>query len=187
MKLLKTNYIEPKDQPSFGYLLRLISFEDDVLYSRYFDINVDIVFAADPSWFDENGNQIFIPEYDVPEIKDTILEISIPYYSNAKRIEIFDPYGKKLLEIDVSSFAKMDSDGQNLDLINYGIILILIVVFFLIYKNKDRFRKEEISNTEEQLKEYIKDAKKQGQNEEEIKKELINSNWPRDLMDKYLK
>src|SRR3989344_5523882 len=87
----------------------------------------------------------------------------------------------KLLKIDVSSFAKMDSDGQNLDLINYGIILILIVVFFLIYKNKDRFRKEEISNTEEQLKEYIKDAKKQGQNEEEIKKELINSNWPRDL------
>ena len=33
---------------------------------------------------------------------------------------------------------------------------------------------------------FIEEAKKQGQNKDQIKQELIQSGWPKDLVDKYL-
>ena len=130
---------------------------------------------------------------DEQELSNRIVSESIAFeinplnYKNIKFAERSNLHSFDINEDD-TEFDSTDSyNFQYSYLIGILILIILLILIFLIYKNKDRFRKEEISNTEEQLKEYIKNAKKQGQSEEEIKKELINSNWPRDLMDKYLK
>ena len=80
---------------------------------------------------------------------------------------------------------KTEEQKSNLTYYSLG-ILIFIVLIFLIYKRKPKFKNGKISNTEQQLRNYIKEAKKSGQSEEEIRNELLNSRWPEELIEKYL-
>jgi len=166
---------------SGNYKVEIISYDNEILFTRYFDFQ--LAFISD----------IFSNESrsDFGIINTTNKELLLPYFKNSKNILIYGNKNNLLLEIDVSHFTQKqdlssnESQSENFNLIYYFLIIFIILVF-LIYKNKDRFRKEEISNMEEQLKEYIKNAKKQGQSKEEIKRDLINSNWPKNLIDKYL-
>src|SRR3989344_6320736 len=51
----------PIDQPEEGYLLEVLSVDRRVLYSQRFDFNLEMSSAADPSWFDKQGRQVYIP------------------------------------------------------------------------------------------------------------------------------
>ena len=83
--------------------------------------------------------------------------------------------------------ASVEFNNESFNLTKYFLILLnIIVILFLIYKNKDKFKTKQIPKIEQQLKDFIEKAKKQGQNKEEIKRELLQAKWPKDLIDKYL-
>lgn len=126
---------------------------------------------------------------DEPELSNRILSKSIRFGINPlnyKNIKFTEPNTLHSLEINESDRRFEISDTYNFQYSYLIGFLIFIILIFLIYKNKDKFKKEEISDTEKQLKDFIKNAEKQGQSKEEIKQELLNSGWPEELIDKYL-
>ncbi len=75
------------------------------------------------------------------------------------------------------------SQGKS-NLIFYLLVFIIfVIIFLLVYKNKP---KKYVPESEQQLKDFIKEAKKSGQSREEIKNQLLAAGWPEDLIDKYL-
>lgn len=93
-------------QPDDGYLLELISFNNEILFSRKFDFPV-LTYAPPPEWFDEKGNQIYFPDSDekLLERPDSII-LKIPYFQNGKEI-VISRNDEKILNIDVSVFANI--------------------------------------------------------------------------------
>ncbi|MAF51346.1 MAG: hypothetical protein CMH64_04625 [Nanoarchaeota archaeon] len=73
-----------------------------------------------------------------------------------------------------------------LNLIYWILGILIVIIIFFIFKNKDKFKRKPISNTEKQLKNFIEKAENQGQSKEQLKQGLIKSGWPRRLIDKYL-
>ena len=115
--LIKTNGF-PDDIPGSDkdYTAKIISFGRDVLYKINFSIASSDNFlysSSDPSWFDEQGNQIYIPTVNESDemsvlILPTIL--TIPYFPNAEKIEIYSPEEELILTIDVSRYATCKTD-----------------------------------------------------------------------------
>ena len=71
------------------YRLELISFDEQKLYERKFDFHLDIADAP------------------ISRLEQAIEELAIPYFENAKIINIYDKNGKNVLAIDVAPFAKV--------------------------------------------------------------------------------
>jgi hypothetical protein len=96
------------------YLLKLFSFDRELLYESNFSFSTDFAFSSLPEWFDQEGNQIYIPpENDILEIEFGVEMVSlvIPYFSNGKIVEIFNFTGEKVFEIDVGYLAKVCGNG----------------------------------------------------------------------------
>jgi len=112
----------------------------------------------------------------------------LPYHTNAVSIKLVDIFGNEISSYDISNFSsnkKRSYYGTNL--IYYFLVgLIIATLVFFIYKNKDKFKKKPISNTEIQLKNFIDEARKQGQSDEEIRQGLIQSGWSKELIDENL-
>ena len=90
-----------------AYKLEVISFDGGVLYSERFNFNLNLFSSPLPEWFDESGEQIYIPsaEESFIVLTETTKELVIPYFPNAKQINVYDEIDKKLLEIPVLQFA----------------------------------------------------------------------------------
>lgn len=82
------------------YLLKMISLDEELLYSQNFEFDLEVYFEPNPDWFDEDGNQIVIPDEETV-VKDTAeLDLILPYYKNAQRIEISES-GKLILNYEI--------------------------------------------------------------------------------------
>ncbi len=107
-------YQEARVQPEDGYLLELVSFDNEVLFSLKFKFPLEIVSEALPEWFDENGNQIYFPTAEEAGhiiLDKTAIQLIIPYFPNGKTIRISNPEGRNLLEVDVGLFAQVCGDN----------------------------------------------------------------------------
>lgn len=93
-------------QPDAGYTLRVISSTDGVLYAFKFTLQTEIVPDAPREIFDENGTQIAFPNETIWQPGKTTLVLVVPYYENAKSIEILDETNRRILTISVSNYAK---------------------------------------------------------------------------------
>jgi hypothetical protein len=98
--------------PMGEYRLEILSFNDEVLYSERFDFDLEVFLSAPSEWFDENGIQIYIPNESETGtvLTETTKELIIPYFINAKTINIYNPE-EKILEIPVGHFADLCGDN----------------------------------------------------------------------------
>ena len=76
------------------YQAELISFSEEILYTIYFDFNLETSASALPEWFDEDGTQIYFPGKSLT-LNETTEQVIIPYFSNGKKINIYDLYIEK--------------------------------------------------------------------------------------------
>lgn len=79
-------------QPETGYTLRLVSFDNKILYSFRFAVESTPVFSSSPN-----------TEY--PVITGTSVVLVFPYFNNAKTAEIYGPNNILVLAADVSKYA----------------------------------------------------------------------------------
>jgi len=92
-------------QPEEGYTLKVISFNNEVLHSFKFVIELIPQHALKPEWFDENGTQIYFPNVTFPVTNETSIVLTFPYFRNAKTVEIYSPNKILVLSVDVSNYA----------------------------------------------------------------------------------
>ena len=95
-----------------NYSLEILSFDGSILYSEKFDFDFRIFSTALPEWFDENGTQIYFPTQEETRtiLNQTTKELIIPYFSNAKTINVYHQT-EKILEIPVAHFANVCGDN----------------------------------------------------------------------------
>lgn len=93
------------DQPLDGYELKVLSFDNSILYRQKFKFNLEIQAVAPQGTFDESGRQITFPE-GPGILENASIELLIPYYPNGKYIDINTPNGTKVLEIPILQFAQ---------------------------------------------------------------------------------
>ena len=183
---------EEKNQPENAYRLEIISFNEKILYSQKFNIDLVETYVADPSWFDEKGNQIYFPQRNETSltVTETTVDFVLPYFENAKEINIYDKDNKLKLSIDVSHFATITGDGvselevdKDFEISKKGILYIiitfssfLVVLGVLIFIHNKRDRKEKV----ERIKLYISKTKKRGYTNKQIRNELIKEGYTED-------
>ncbi|AJF63092.1 MAG: hypothetical protein QT11_C0001G0967 [archaeon GW2011_AR20] len=140
IKLIEGNPPDRLNQPAEGYMVKIISFDNQELYSLKFSIELTPINALDPSWFDEQGNQIFFPEETTEPLKEKVFVLNLPYFKNAKYVEIYDPTNELLLRIDVSDYTNPKGLSP---LIIYSLIagLLIIIVLVLFFKKKKSLEK----------------------------------------------
>jgi len=89
------------------YKLKIYSFNEELLYESNFDFDLELFNSPPKEWFDDEGNQIYIP--DETEAEPTLIErttkvLFAPYSATAKELRI-EKENKIELIIDVSEFA----------------------------------------------------------------------------------
>jgi hypothetical protein len=96
------------------WLLEVISFGGEVLYSQKFGFHLERYYAPSTDWFDEDGKQIYIPseEESVERLSESVTDLAIPYFENAEKMNIYDKNKAKVLEIDISVFSESCGDGK---------------------------------------------------------------------------
>jgi len=93
------------EQPEIGHTLNLLSYNGDVLYSFKFEKEAVIVVDPPADIFDEDGNQIIIPNDTVSELSQNIVVLVVPYFENATTIQILDESNGTILQIDISQYS----------------------------------------------------------------------------------
>lgn len=85
----------------------LYAFNGSLLHSVLFDVSTSFSGAADPSWFDEEGNQIFIPTARGIELEGHgETSIVIPFFDEGQKVVITrSSTNEVLLEVDLSERA----------------------------------------------------------------------------------
>tara|TARA_Y100000310_G_C20679245_1_gene814939 strand:+ start:1508 stop:2230 length:723 start_codon:yes stop_codon:yes gene_type:complete len=183
-------FFEEKNQPNDAYRLEIISFDDSILFTQGFDFELEILSEALPEWFDEAGNQIYIPTEEESGriiLDETSKEFILPYFEDAKEINIYDKDNNLKLSIDVSNFAKLSGTvvsekGVPIDfgfskkgviyiLITFSSMLIILGVLFYFHRKNDKKGKIK------RIKLYISKTKKRGYTKGQIKKELIKDGY----------
>ncbi len=94
-------------------------------------------------------------------------------------------------ELDLDCKKKEEQTAQPRLFFLLGLILALVVLVCAVLiirntKKKTTRIEKQIPEIEQQLRNYINEARKSGQSEEEIRQELLNNGWPGELIDKYL-
>lgn len=131
------NRIGQNDIPK-SYTLKVISNDNEVLYSFKFEIDLTRFYAPPKEWFDETGNQIYFPkEQTLTTEEDQVFVLTAPYFRNAKNIEIYDYNNQLVLTVDVSEYSLPPKKGSKIVWITL-IILIAAIIGFFGYKNKEK-------------------------------------------------
>ena len=98
------------------YKGKVFSSGQEVLYD--FNVGIPRTFVIEPpsDWFDENGDQIFIPE-DIPSetLSDVNFVIRSPYFLDGIRVDIVDENEVVVLSIDISDYK-----GKINSVLGYG-------------------------------------------------------------------
>ena len=108
-------YIDTGYKESGIYKLRVVSFEGTVLHEQEFNFPLKPI-GAEPKdeWFDEKGNQIYFPtaeESSFPVVNQATVVLFIPYFKNAKTIDVYDSDDNPVLSVDVGYYADVCDDG----------------------------------------------------------------------------
>lgn len=119
------------------FFIKIISFDQEVLFKNYFDISL-MPFGAAPEYiFDDENNQISEPEL-IPFDEEVRFVITAPYFNNAQNYEIYDTEKRiLLLSYELAHFSKDISEKRYLA--RYFVLLMMLVVLLLslyIYINK---------------------------------------------------
>lgn len=95
-------------QPEDGHTLKLLSSDKEELYSFKFAIPRPP--AGSPpkkEWFNEKGEQIYIPTKgeptDLPEFREVSFTVMTPFIDGARMLEVYDPQNKKILTASIPS------------------------------------------------------------------------------------
>ncbi len=128
------------------YALEVISLKNKTLYSQPFDFELEMHIAPDPSWFDEKGNQIYIPRKNetTVTVDRATTELTFPYFEEARFIHIINANKLTLLSIPVNTNKPaLDWEGHSFvsDNIPFFIVatiiaIVLIFLFIVFRKNK---------------------------------------------------
>jgi hypothetical protein len=87
------------------YEFKIKSFSGIELFSTRFEIDTKVYSAPLPEWFDDEGNQIIIPEEDDNiELEKTYKVIFAPYFENAKE-GIFEKNDYSLLSVNLADYS----------------------------------------------------------------------------------
>ena len=168
-------------EPSEGFTIKVLDKNDKILYSEVFIADLTPIREAPDYFFDDSGEQVAFEDTESPkEIKETSIVLTIPYFEEAEKIQIYDPNNKLVLEFLIDEeFNKTGFDFNNLKTI-IGVLIILIFIGIIIYKRKvivekiKKFSKKEekrIVELEKNIgehKKHIEELKKK--HEEESKK-----------------
>jgi len=92
------------------YTLRVVGFSDELLFETRFDFNPGVSFSAPPTWFDEEGNQIYIPDTSPPVINVSKI-LFVPYFVNGAEVEILE-FDVIITSFDISEFAVCNQNGE---------------------------------------------------------------------------
>ncbi|MDO8537716.1 MAG: zinc ribbon domain-containing protein [archaeon] len=161
------------NQPNEGFTLKVLSNESEVLYSIKFTIEITPLVEPPPEIFDEQGNQISIPQDEPITPTKTSVVLIVPYFAEASTIEIYDKFNNKLLSIDLSQYNTTGNQNENLGfpdstLIIVIVLIIILVAGFFVLKNKKLLQgikkqeKETKNEKQEQKREDKKEAPKIG-------------------------
>jgi len=107
VKLIESIGEVNKKSTEGDYSLKLYSFNDQLLYETRFDFNLEIFSIPPKEWFDDEGNQIYIPnetETGVVSIEKTSTVVFAPYFRNANTVRVFKNNELKL-DFDVAEYA----------------------------------------------------------------------------------
>jgi hypothetical protein len=133
-------------QPEDGYLVKVVTSTNQVLYSFKFNIPITVSGGAPPKeWFNETtGEQIIFPTNEtVPQITKTTFNLIVPYFSNANSVDIYDPTGKLALSVDVSKFVS--PSGLPSEIIIIAVIVIAAGAGIFFFRKK-LFKKQKKRN-----------------------------------------
>ena len=129
-KIVKVGYPpDRKIQPEVGYRIDIISRDDTMLYSFKFEIPLDVyVDATSPN----NSREI---TGGLIKLNETDFALTMPYFKDAKEINIYDKENKELLRVDVEEKVKR---RNKLWFIILVFIVILVLIYFILKKRKKR-------------------------------------------------
>lgn len=94
------------------YTAKLMDFKGNTLYSKKFFIQTTPLYEAPADWFDDRGNQIYLPNESIGLLNKTSFVLNMPYYRNVKTAEIYGPNGHLLAQRDLSEFAVCNLNGN---------------------------------------------------------------------------
>lgn len=98
------------DQPETGFFtLKVADAGGNTLHSFRFLIELTPIREAPRGIFSENGTQIAIPTGTPLKLKRTTAVLVIPYFENAKSLQVFDENEELLLSVDVSKYSTSSS------------------------------------------------------------------------------
>ncbi|MFH0970161.1 MAG: hypothetical protein V1776_01740 [Candidatus Diapherotrites archaeon] len=93
-------------QPSSGNQLKIIARDEEVLYDLNFLFPIQSLLTPSSGWFDANGDQIDGGGVEAILMdNDLNYSFTLPHFSNASRIDIFDSNANLKLSVDVSNFS----------------------------------------------------------------------------------
>lgn len=174
MSLIEGSPPDRLNQPEKGYTAKMTSFDNKELYSFKFLIELQPLNSLDPSWFDNEGNQIIFPEEkSVEPLSELIFVLNLPHFKNAQNVEIYDESNNLKLKVDVSKYAitKEESSllnkffqkfapitGSVIGIIKKPVYLFIIVItlliaidLFLKSRKKRKFKIESKKSKEKEL------------------------------------
>lgn len=101
----------PNSNKNLGteYGLKIISIKDVMLYSLNFDFPSKINYIAPIGLFDDNGSQLYIPSGDTI-LSQSSIALSVPYFSEAKEILIYDAQNTLKLTIDTTDYLRCNQN-----------------------------------------------------------------------------
>jgi hypothetical protein len=141
--VIKGFFNKPVNQPQDGYKLKIFSLDDEILHSQQFNFPLETFYGTRPEWFDQEGNQIYLPtEKETFVIKDEAnIELLTPYFEQAKSINIYDNNNNLALEIIVNEGRAEQEKRKEPNLrtaIIIAIIAFLIVIFtsYIVWTKK---------------------------------------------------
>ncbi|MEM5868664.1 MAG: hypothetical protein QXL09_01805 [Candidatus Aenigmatarchaeota archaeon] len=130
---VKDGYPRSFEELENGYKCIVISNENKVLHSFTFLLPDKWLY----DYIDEETGEI---RGGVEEIKSGEIVLTIPYFENGNKINIYDKYNKLMLSVDISKFSKR----IEIDITAY--LLFLIAALFVIILVIVRLRKRELNH-----------------------------------------
>lgn len=109
----KTISVEPSEEqlktPEGLYIAEVVSFDNKILNLTYFDISTTLFVDYLNSETGELGSG------DIIELNESEVVLYVPYYENAKEINIYDWNLNNKLSIEVSSYAKETAIAEEIE------------------------------------------------------------------------
>ncbi len=168
-----------KIQPEEGYRCEVISFKGEKLDS--------FKFMPPTRWFydyiDPETGEL---AGGIREVEVVDFTLVIPYFPGGKRIDLYNPQGEKILEIDVSQFAEVQEEFDILPIVILALIITFAIILwrYKLIKIKEKGSKEKPN---ERVAKLIKEKLGEGEDPEVLKKGLEKEGYNPRLVDEIKK